>query len=115
MSDLRRGSRNRPCARFKKNKTYLSTISAGVIAIVMMTLVPMNVVKLTLTLADHKATAHNIGRLCHEDVGHFKKNKTYLSTLSARVIAIVMMTLVPMNAVKLTLTLADHKATAHNI
>ena len=68
MSDLRRGSRNRPCARFKKNKTYLSTLSAGVIAIVMMTLVPMNVVKLTVTLADHKATAHNIGRLCHEDV-----------------------------------------------
>ena len=44
MSDLRRGSRNRPCARFKKNKTYLSTLSAGVIAIVMMTLVPMNAI-----------------------------------------------------------------------
>ena len=68
MSDLRRGSRNRPFAHFKKNKTYLSPLSARVIAIVMMTLVPMNAVKLTLTLADHKATAHNIWRLCHEDV-----------------------------------------------
>ena len=68
MIDLRKGSSNRPCARFKKNKTYLSTLSAGVIAIVMMTLVPMNAVKLRLTPADHKATAHNIGKLCHEDV-----------------------------------------------
>ena len=46
----------------------IKPLSARVIAIVMMTLVPMNVVKLTVTLADHKATAHNIGRLCHEDV-----------------------------------------------